>query len=396
MKRVLITSAAANMIWQFNKRNIEILLNQPDVEVHVGTNFISPGTIDTAEVTLMKKWMAERGVQIHQIDFQRGVGDVMSNIKATAQIKKILKEERIDLIHTQSPIGAALTRVASIGLNVKLIYTAHGFHFFKGAPKKYWVVFYPLEYILSKLTDVLITINEEDFNNSRNFLAKKKVLLPGVGISVKDALHNRDSQLEIRNNSRLKLANEFDIPKEVFLILNVGELSNRKNQEYLLEAMSRIDNENIHVALAGIGPNKKFLEKKAESLKMAKRVHFLGYRNDIRELHYAADLMVFPSKQEGLALGGLESVVDGLYLLGSDTRGIRDYILSENIGQTFSLNDNAQELSEQIQRFVDNPHRVPTGDIQRLLMHFDRAEVDTQMADIYQTVLSKSDFDSSK
>lgn len=385
MKKVLLTSAAANMIWQFNKRNIEILLKQTDVEVHVATNFIVPGTIDGHEVLRMLDWMKENGVVTHQIDFKRGMGSVLSNIKVVWSLRRLIKKERINVIHTQSPIGSVLTRLANVGLDVKLIYTAHGFHFFKGATKKYWVAFYPLEYVLSKLVDVLITINDEDYQLASKFKARRLVLIPGVGVDVESAIQQIQSLETQRIRDRIR--GEMNLTDNDVLILNVGELSKRKNQIYLLEAIKKVGNPRLHVAFAGIGPEKNKLKLFVSENGLENQVQFLGYRRDITNLHYAADLNVFPSKQEGLALGGLESVIDGLYILGSDRRGIRDYILSEQIGRTFPLTDGGTVLVDQLQDFLQNPRKVDKQTVQKFLMKFDNKNVDQQMNSIYREVL---------
>lgn len=385
MKKILFTSAAANMIWQFNKRNIEMLLKQGNIEIHVATNFLNPGTLDAEQTQVMVEWMSLNGVHIHQIDFKRGLGSLFGNISAMVKIRKIISENDISLIHTQSPIGSVLTRLAQIGLNVKVIYTAHGFHFYKGAPFLYWIIFFPIELILSSTVDVLVTINDEDMKRARRFFAKRTVMIPGVGVDVLGGIERIDSgdQKVFRKEIRDSLGISYDD----VLILNVGELSNRKNQIYLLRAVLKLNNPHVHVALAGIGPNKHMLDNFVLQNGLSNQVHFLGYRTDISELHFAADLNVFPSKQEGLAIGGLESVADGLYILGSDRRGIRDYILSDEIGKTFSLQDEGYELVQQMQEFIENPKRISTEVIGDLLMKFDMKNVDEMMLDVYLSEL---------
>lgn len=387
MKKVLMTSAAANMIWQFNKRNILMLLERGDVEVHIATNFDQPGTIDKDETVRMLEWLRKRKVITHQVDFERGMGSFISNVKVIFQLRRIIKDEKIDLIHTQSPIGSVLTRLANIGQSTKLIYTAHGFHFFKGAPLLYWLVFYPLEYFLSYLVDTLVVINDEDYKRAINFRAGKVKLISGVGVDVRNAIYKAETE-SYQQNIRWRLRENLGLKETDVVVLNVGELSARKNQIYLLNAVKELKDPHLHVLLAGIGPDEIKLRAFVRDNGLEDKVHFLGYRKDISELHFAADLNVFPSKQEGLALGGLESIVDGLYLLGSNRRGIRDYILSDKIGQTFSLEDDGTELKSQLLQLLAKPRRVPIDEIDSKLMSFDKANIDDVMRQMYGDYLN--------
>ncbi|UWP76142.1 glycosyltransferase [Lacticaseibacillus paracasei] len=381
MKSVLMVSAAANMIWQFNRRNIEIL-QELGVKVVVATNFEKPGTIDQQEVQKMKAWFDAKNIAYEQIDFERGMGSLKSNFRVIKQLREVIRNKHIDIIHSQSPIGGVLSRIAGFLEHTLNIYTAHGFHFFKGAPLKYWLVFFPIEYSLSFVTDLLITINDEDYARARHMHAKIVAQIPGVGVDVDAAMAVSKSQrAEIRQSVR----GELGLSPDDFMILNIGELSHRKNQIMLLRAMSQLGQQNVHVFLAGIGPDELLLRQMASDLDIKQQVHFLGYRNDIRNLHYAADVNVFPSRQEGLALGGLESVVDGLYILGSNVRGIRDYIIDDDIGQTFKLGQEAR-LAELISEIEQSRPRISDEKILSL-KKYDRKNVDYQMQKLYSKIL---------
>lgn len=382
MKSVLMVSAAANMIWQFNRRNIEIL-QELGVKVVVATNFEKPGTIDQQEVQKMKAWFDEKNIAYEQIDFERGMGSPKSNIRAIKQLRTVIRDKHIDIVHSQSPIGGVLARIAGFREHTLNVYTAHGFHFFKGAPLKYWLAFYPIEYCLSFVTNLLITINDEDYARARHMHAKRVAQIPGVGVDVDAAMAVPEAQ---RTEIRQSLRAELGLYPDDFMILNVGELSHRKNQRMLLQAVSQLGRHNVHVFLAGIGPDESMLRQLASNLNIKKQVHFLGYRNDIRNLHYAADVNVFPSRQEGLALGGLESVIDGLYILGSDVRGIRDYITDDGIGHTFKL-DQSAKLAELILKIEQSRPRISNKEILGL-KKYDRKNVDYQMLELYSQILS--------
>lgn len=113
----------------------------------------------------------------------------LKNFKAYRQLKKILSENHYDILHCHTPMGAVVARLAGKAFRkngLKIIYTAHGFHFYKGAPILNWIMFYPVEKWFSKYTDVLVCINEEDYELAmrKKFKAKKIVKIDGVGVNL--------------------------------------------------------------------------------------------------------------------------------------------------------------------------------------------------------------------
>ncbi|WP_273711768.1 glycosyltransferase [Leuconostoc mesenteroides] len=378
-KKVLMLAAKANMIQQFNHRNIKILQSL-GYEVHVATNMIDFGSMSLAENETFKQWMLENNVIAHQIDFERRIGSIKGNMLSIGQLRRIFRENSFSFVHVHSPLGSILGRYVAKQFKVPVIYTAHGFHFFKGSPVKSWLLYYPVEWVLSFFTEVLIVINKEDLKIASNFHATKVQYIPGVGVDVKTAIKISDSQKKhIRDLKR----RELNIKNDELVILSVGELSVRKNQKVILEAISILKDPKIKVLIAGVGPLKNELLRFAEELNISEQVILLGYRNDIRELHYASDINVFPSLQEGLALGGLESVVDGLFTIGSDIRGIRDYIIEDKNGKLFSPK-NVKELSSKILATAASDLNVNVKCYSDFLMKFDSESIDERMVDIYK------------
>ncbi len=184
MKKVLIVASVASMIDQFNMQNINIL-KQQGYEVHVAANFEKGSTISEERLLEFKKELKNLNVLYFQVDFSRRIGNIGQNIKAYKQIKEIIKQNKYKFIHCHSPIGGVCGRIAAKTTGTKVMYTAHGFHFYKGAPMKNWVLYYPIERVLSYLTDVLITINNEDYELSKNKMKSKSLYyIPGVGVDV--------------------------------------------------------------------------------------------------------------------------------------------------------------------------------------------------------------------
>lgn len=258
--------------------------------------------------------------EYYDVPFERSPFN-FKNIQAYKELKKIIKKEKFDIIHCHTPVASILTRLCAIKsrrYGTKVIYTAHGFHFFKGAPLINWLMYYPIEKICSYFTDVLITINKEDYNLAINKMkAKKLYYVPGVGFDTYKYSNVKVDKVEKRK--------ELGITENEIIVLSVGELNKNKNHEVIIKAIAKIDGKNIHYFIAGKGELKDYLSNLSIKLGIENRVHLLGFRKDIAELCEVADIFCFPSKREGLGLSALEAMACGLPILTSNIHGINDY-----------------------------------------------------------------------
>lgn len=377
-KKILFVAAKANMIEQFNKRNI-LIAQEMGFDVYVATDFEEFGSMDDRTNESLKDFLSQNHVHSFQISFERGTGSVVKNINAMRKLKQIFEAYEIDVVHAHSPIGAAIARLAAIGTHLKIIYTAHGFHFFRGGPKKNWL-FFPVEWVLSFLTDSLITINHEDYELAGKFFHQKKLFkINGVGVDVKKAYDIDDSE---KQAIRLAYRHKMNINAGDFVILAVGELSHRKNHKVIIEALHKLRDERISLLIAGVGPLQQYLESVVREYNLDGRVKFLGYRSDVRNLHYAADLNVFPSLREGLGLSGLEALVDGLYVIGSKGTGMEDYIVSNELGLLVNPMD-ANEVADAIRWSFETQVKPSLAKYENELLNFDKNSVDQTIRTVY-------------
>lgn len=310
-------------------------------KVDVATNFIEGSTCSDEKIAALKRILAEMGVDCYQIDFARNVLRVGQNLKAYRQTRKLVKENKYDLIHSHSPIGGLLSRVAardmrvSNGGNTKVIYTAHGFHFFKGAPLLNWLLFYPIEKISSRWTDVLVTITHEDYELAQKKMSAKEVVyVPGVGIDTNSFLPDASS-VELRQSKRQELG----VADSDVMLLSVGELNKNKNHEIVLRAMAELGNKNIHYFIAGRGVLKEYLEQIASELGIKSQLHLLGFRTDVMDLFKAADVFAHPSFREGLSVAVMEAMASALPVICTEIRGNTDLIDAGKGGYLFNPND---------------------------------------------------------
>lgn len=319
MKKALMNASVASMIYKFNMDNIEILENL-GYQVDVACNFGKENPISQKEIDRFKSILRDKNIKVYETDCPRNIFALGKMIKTYRQLKKIIDDGEYELIHTQSPIGGVVCRLAAKkarSKGTKIIYTAHGFHFYDGAPIINWIIFYPIERICSRFNDILITINKEDYQRAKTFHSKKVEYIPGVGVDV-----SRFKSCTVTKQEKRK---ELGIADNALVLLSVGELSSRKNHQVIIQALGRIDNSNIIYVIAGKGEDYDNYIKLASELGISKQLMLLGDRTDVDELCVAADVFVHPSVREGLGIAPLEGMAAGLPLVSSYVNGIKDY-----------------------------------------------------------------------
>ena len=300
------------------------------------------------------------------------------NIKACKILKKIIDEGNYDIIHCHTPVGGVMTRIAAKDARkrgTKVFYTAHGFHFYKGAPKKYWAMFFPVEKALAKETDVLITINQEDCDLARkHFKAGKVVKVNGVGVDL-SKIHVTIE--EEKQAARAKLG----LKPEQFVMLCAADLSVRKNQPMIFRAMARIKNEcpNMVALMPGQPILKDEYEKLCAELGISDMVQLMGYRRDIDKLLAACDCVISSSRQEGLPMNLIEAAASGRYIIATDVRGNADVVKQSGFGALVKLNDD-EAMAWEIQK-ATAIQKAP--DPKRVLV-FDENEIVKEIMDLYQ------------
>lgn len=329
--KVLILASVASMIDQFNRPNINILLSM-GYEVHVACNFEKGSTCTDEKIKQLKAELKELDVKYFQIDFTRSVFNLFQDFKSYKQVKNLMKKNNYKFIHCHSPIGGVIGRLSCKATKTKCIYTAHGFHFYKGAPLKNWLIFYPIEKLLSKYTDILITINKEDYNRAKDkFKMKKLEYVPGVGID--------ENKFQLKCFDREKYRSNLGFTKNDFVICSVGELNKNKNHDVIIKALSKIDKPNVKYIIVGIGSLEEYLIELSKRLGISKNVFLLGYRKDVPEILYSSDLFIFPSKREGLPVSVMEAIMSDVVCAVSKIRGNVDLINDGINGYVFKYHD---------------------------------------------------------
>lgn len=364
--RILYVSTISNTINAFMIPHIKMLFEQGH---HVDIVCNIQREID--------KGLVELGCKVHDISFSRSPLN-KTNIKAYQDLKKLVIDEKYDLVHTHTPVASAITRLVCKNIKgTKVFYTAHGFHFHKGAPLKNWLIYYPLEKWLAKYTDTLITINKEDYERAKSkFKAKRVEYIPGVGLDI-----DKFSKVVVDKAGKRQ---ELGVPEDAFVVLSVGELNKNKNHEVVIRAIAKINNPTIHYVICGKGPLESHLNDLVAELGVGKNVNLLGFRRDIPEICKIADVFAFPSLREGLGMAALEAMACGLPIITSNVHGIVDYSIDGETGYNCSPTD-VDSFSKYIKNLyldIEKRNRMTANNIEAV-KKFNQLNVLNLMEQIY-------------
>ena len=317
------------------------------------------------------KWFKEKGYEIHVacqgeeiipycdvkhlITIERNPFH-KNNIKSIKQLREITFKNDFKLIHCHTAMGGVITRLACkkiFGTETKILYTAHGFHFFKGSPKSYWLLYYPMEKYLSQFTDAIITINKEDYDliKTKQFKNKHSFLINGIGVS-------SDKFTPIDLNAKIKLRNLNDFNESDFILIYVAEFIVRKNHQFIIECSSELKTKipNLKILFAGRGLLKDQMENIVNKLNLNDTIKFLGFREDIADVMRLADIGISASKQEGLGLNLIEEMMVGLPIIATVDRGHKEVVSHGNNGFLFEQNNKLMFI-EYVIDLYNNPKK---------------------------------------
>lgn len=354
-----------------------------------GIDFHRAANLNNKPEDVRREEEQKYNISFHHLDIKRNPFQP-GNVKAFFQAMKLIRKEKFDAIHCNTPIGGILGRICGKIAGVpKIIYTAHGFHFYKGAPLFNRTILKWSEQLMAHWTDALITMNEEDYLAALEFKLRnngKVYKINGVGIDT-DAYNSVavDSE-ELRRSIRLK---DTDV-----VCISMGDLIPRKNYVTAIRAIAKCQNENLHYIICGKGPCLEKLQKLTEELGIEKQIHFLGFRSDIKELLKASDIFIFATLQEGLPRSMMEAMASGLPCIASKIRGNVDLIEDSKGGFLVEPND-VEGFAEAINKLTDN--KELRGETSRYnleqIKKFDIENVKHEMSEIYKEVLQRHKID---
>lgn len=313
MKKILIITTISGFVQQFEMNDVK-LMQEYGFEVHYASNFDNP------VYACDKGALSEAKVKTYHISIQKSPAKLLYNIRALKEVLDIISGEHITHIHCHNPMGGVTGRLAKILSKRPLyvIYTAHGFHFYDGAPIVNRIIYANVERFLARWTDEIVTINREDARHAAEFGGHLHVSqIHSVGVDNKRFYPDQKVRVEMRR--------KLGIPMDAFHIVTAAELVKNKNQKVIIEAIKKLDNPKIIYSICGKGPNEKELKKLIKKMHLENQVFLRGYRNDVEDVLRSADLFAFPSIREGLGVAAVEALLTGVPLIVMDNRGTREY-----------------------------------------------------------------------
>lgn len=323
----------------------------------------------------VKKDKLRQGIRYFDIPVTRNPLS-LKNIKAFYNLYNIQKKERYDIIHVHSPIIGIYTRLLKIFYsNIKMIYTAHGYHFHKESSKLSWILFYNIEKMVSKYTDILITINNEDFEVSKKFKQKKLIKINGVGVDLNEFKAEKNI-----GNIRLELG----LKEDDFVLIMVGEHNKNKNQIQLIKAMNLLKDNNPKIKAIFIGDgidierNRDYIQKNNIDNCM-----ILGFKDNVSEFINASDVLVSLSYREGLPKNVLEGMALGKVILGTDTRGIRDLVINNGYLVECGNIKETKEVIEKLYSLNKEDFNILSEESLKLIRKYDIKNILNDIRKIY-------------
>lgn len=370
MKNVLFVCTYGDFLTSFELSNISIY-QELGFTVHCASNF------KVEERNVKNNILREMGCIIHHVDFERKPSKkIFYNIK---ELRKIIRENDIKVIDTHNAVCSCLVRIAAKKEKIKrIIYTPHSLFFYKGCPKKNLIIFKPVEDYLARYTDLMILINNEDFESSKKMhLRGKAIYIPGIGIDTN----------KIANAPFIDIRKEFNIPKDKKILVSVGELNSNKNHENVLRALSEIKRKDYIYIICGMGELKEYLNKLIKELGLSKNVILAGYRTDVNSIVKESDVFIFPSYREGLSAALMEAMALGKYCICSKIRGNIDLITEKN-GMLFYPNS-IEDIKKCIEEYLKKPEKynnIGRKNIE-IINKCDIKNVHNEMVNVYKEFL---------
>ena len=375
MKKVLYVTTVSRTINAFLIPHINMLLDN-GYEVHCACSIDKP----------VDKELQRRGVKIFDVPFSRNPLCIL-NIKAFIKLEELQRINDYDIVHVHTPIAAIYGRLLKLNFpSLRIIYTAHGYHFLKGGSKLGWILYYPIEKIMAKFTDVTININKEDYEITKEKLKHKKCyLLNGVGLDLDK--YKKLSSKEIQEKRK-----EFGIKDKDFVVLMIAEINKNKNHIQLINAMDILKDKypNIKVLCIGDGTLKESLEKQIILRNLQNNIFMLGYRLDVNKLINISDIGILLSHREGLPRNIMEFMACGRKVIATDIRGCRDIVCNYNVGTLVKVGD-YEETARAIEKYYILNNK--SFEVSEEIKKYDIETINSELLKIYEDVQLDINYD---
>ncbi|MBO5714654.1 MAG: glycosyltransferase family 4 protein [Clostridia bacterium] len=319
------------------------------------------------------------GCVVHDVTLTRNPFN-FKTIKGYRQLKKIAKDNNYDLVNCLQPVGGVMGRLIARKYKIPCLYTAHGFHFYKGCPIQNKLIYKTIEKVLAKHTTCLVTMNQEDYESALKMKAKKVFKINGIGVDF--AKYKKDPDLDV-----VEFRKSLGLTENDFVVASVGELNKNKNTLRLIDAMKNVKNPNVKYLICGDGVLREQYQAKIKENNLQDRCFYLGYRKDIQKILNVIDCYVMPSYREGLSKAMMEAMNYSLPIIASNIRGNKD-LVGNNEGGILVNPTKTEEFTKAIEQLSNNPNQAKLYGERNatFVQNFSLEKVINQLTDIYKEI----------
>lgn len=374
-------ASVASMVDLFNRDNINTL-EKLGYKVTVACNFSEGSVYSREQAVQFGKELQKAGHDVINVPVPRSISDISGMINTIKILRKDMRKKHYKLVHCQSPIGGVLCRLAAAPFRkygTRVIYFAHGFHFFTGAKLINWLAYFNAERVCAYMTDCIITLNREDYLRASRHFSARVEYVPGVGLDI--------AAIESVTADKKKKCAELGIPDDKKILLSVCELSQRKNCETAVKAFIAAKRDDAILVMCGIGEQMNMLKAIVHEAGAEDKIFFTGFRNDIIQMFKIADIFIFTTRQEGLPVALMQAMACGLPVLCTEIRGNVDLVRNKKGGFMYDP-DNVEGFVSGITNLLDNPKlcsKMGKAN-QSHIMNYDKSVVNDIMKGIYVSV----------
>lgn len=328
---ILILANEVRFINKFLHPSIETLLDL-DFTILLVSNVPLTQKIDLDSIN--KIYHKTGQVLFQKINLPRNPFKLIKLIRSIRELHKLILDNNIKLIHVHTPTAAIVARLANLlisEIDLKIIYSAHGLHFYKNSSIFSWLVYYPIEKTMSRFTDLIITTNHQDYDlASKKFFCNVKKI-NGVGLNT---IKFQNLKVKIKSNNVLNL-------------ISIGELNKNKNHILVIKALSKIKDIDWNYTILGDGPLRRNYQTLVRKLNLEDRIFIKGYSDNVLNELASNEVFIHPSLREGLSVALMEAMYSCELIIASRIRGNED-LIEDNQGGLLFDSSSEEQLIESI------------------------------------------------
>jgi exopolysaccharide biosynthesis polyprenyl glycosylphosphotransferase len=314
----LATGGATNVVLDIASH----FKNQAGFDLQLITGPIPPGRND------MTHRAKELGIPTRVIPSLINHVNPIVNLRAVADLRKIMVEGKYDIVHTHSSVAGVVGRLAALAAGIPvIIHHVHGWGFHDSMPGWTRKLYLTLERFCAKFTDRIVTVSEPDI---------QKGLMQDIGTKDKFTLINNGIDLEkFRQDIDVQqMRSDLGLDPECKLVGMVGRLDEQKNPLDLIKAAAIVTRSysKVQFLIVGDGSLRPECEQLINELDLKDKFFLLGFRNDVPRILPILTITAMSSLWEGLPLAFLESMSAGKPIVANDIDGASDVVVNGETG----------------------------------------------------------------